>query len=71
MSTSYSEAQIQIQSSCPPPTKERFKGKIIHTSEFVNAKKNAGKKVVIIGAGTSAHDVAADYVKDGAGEVVC
>ena len=42
----------------------------MHTSEFITAKNNAGKKVVIIGAGTSAHDVAADHVENGVGEVV-
>jgi len=49
---------------------ESFKGEVIHTSEFINAKNNAGKKVVIIGAATSAHDVAADHVLNGVGEVV-
>jgi len=49
---------------------ESFKGEIIHTSEFISARNNAGKKVVIIGAGTSAHDVAADHVENGVGEVV-
>jgi len=49
---------------------ESFKGEVIHTSEFLNAKNSAGKKVVIIGAGTSAHDVAADLVRDDVGEVV-
>ena len=42
----------------------------MHTSEFISANNNAGKKVVIIGAGTSAHDVAADHVENGVGEVV-
>ena len=49
---------------------ETFKGEVIHTSEFVSAKNNAGKKVVIIGSGTSAHDVAADHVENNVGEVV-
>lgn len=31
---------------------------------------NVGKKVVIIGTGTSAHDVAADHVGNGVSEVV-
>jgi len=42
----------------------------MHSSKFISARNNAGKKVVIIGAGTSAHDVAADHVKNGVGEVV-
>ena len=53
-----------------PKTQGKFKGEILHTTEFTSANKNAGKKVVIIGAGTSAHDVAEDHVKSGAGEVV-
>ena len=51
-------------------TQESFKGEIIHSSLFRNAKKNAGKKVLIIGAGVSAHDIAADHVEHGVGEVV-
>ena len=51
-------------------TQENFKGEILHTTEFVSANNNAGKKVVIIGTGTSAHDVAEDHVKNGVGEIV-
>lgn len=51
-------------------TQESFEGEIIHTSKFTSAKNNSGKKVVIIGAGSSAHDVAADHVENGVGEVV-
>ena len=54
-----------------PETQESFKGEIIHTSEHTSARNNAGKKVVVIGAGVSAHDVAADHVENGVGEVVC
>ncbi|KAF9780086.1 FAD/NAD(P)-binding domain-containing protein [Thelephora terrestris] len=49
--------------------KENFKGEVFHTAEFISAKKNVGKKVVIIGCGVSAHDVAADHVENGVGEV--
>ena len=49
---------------------ESFKGEIFHTAEFVNAKNNVGKKVVIIGTGVSAHDVAADHVENGVSEIV-
>ena len=53
-----------------PRTQESFKGEIIHTSKFTNAKNNAGKRVVIIGAGSSAHDVAMDHVENDVVEVV-
>ena len=54
----------------PPVNQESFKGEIFHTAEFVNAKNNVGKKVVIIGTGVSAHDVAADHVENGVSEIV-
>ena len=53
-----------------PKTQGKFKGEVLHTTEFTSANKNAGKKVVIIGAGNSAHDVAEDHVNNGVGEVV-
>lgn len=51
-------------------TQQKFKGEVVHASNFVNADKNAGKKVFIVGAGTTAHDIAADHVENGVGEVV-
>ncbi|KAJ7292438.1 hypothetical protein C8J57DRAFT_1265861 [Mycena rebaudengoi] len=37
-----------------------FKGQILHSTQHKRAADHAGKKVVIIGACTSAHDIAAD-----------
>jgi len=39
---------------------DRFKGKIIHSSRFGSAVDVASKSVVVVGAGTSAHDIAQD-----------
>jgi hypothetical protein len=47
---------------------EKFKGEIVHSSKFKNAKGNAGKRVLVIGAGISAHDIASDHVNHGAGK---
>ncbi|KIK43949.1 hypothetical protein CY34DRAFT_803284 [Suillus luteus UH-Slu-Lm8-n1] len=42
-----------------------FKGQILHSSKHNLASDHAGKKVVVIGACTSAHDICADYVENG------
>jgi putative flavoprotein involved in K+ transport len=39
---------------------DRFKGEIIHSSRFGSAVDVASKSVVVVGAGTSAHDIAQD-----------
>ncbi|KAF9652136.1 FAD/NAD(P)-binding domain-containing protein [Thelephora ganbajun] len=51
------------------PGKEKFKGEMIHTSKFKSAKENAGKRVLVVGAGTSGHDIAWEHVNCGAAEV--
>jgi len=48
------------------PTLERFKGKVLHTSEFGDGAQWRGKDVLILGTGTSAHDVAQDLHGHGA-----
>lgn len=50
----------------PIPTLEKFKGQILHTSEFSNGAAWRGKNVLILGTGTSAHDVAQDLHGHGA-----
>ncbi|KAL4247718.1 hypothetical protein ABKN59_008249 [Abortiporus biennis] len=47
------------------PGKEEFQGQVLHSTEHKKAKDHLGKKVVIVGACTSAHDIAADYVENG------
>ncbi|GBE89505.1 FAD/NAD-binding domain-containing protein [Sparassis crispa] len=43
---------------------ERFKGTVMHSSHYKNSIGYGGKKVIVIGAGNSAHDVAADLAAD-------
>lgn len=46
------------------PGSDSFKGKLIHLSEFRNAKPFSGK-AVIIGSGTAGHDIAKDCLDGG------
>lgn len=43
-----------------------FKGDVLHTAEFSDGEKWRGKKALILGTGTSAHDVAHDLYSYGA-----
>ncbi|KAJ7068507.1 hypothetical protein C8F01DRAFT_1247008 [Mycena amicta] len=47
------------------PGMDDFKGQILHSSQHHKATDHAGKKVVVIGACTSAHDICADYYEHG------
>lgn len=44
----------------------KFRGPLIHSAAFRNAKGSKGKKVVIVGACNSAQDAARDYLLNGA-----
>jgi cation diffusion facilitator CzcD-associated flavoprotein CzcO len=45
---------------------ETFRGKILHSSRFSSEVDVEGKSVVVVGAGTSAHDIAQDvYLRGG------
>ena len=46
---------------------EEFEGEVIHAFEYTTAKKYAGKKVVVVGAATSGHDIAFDMANHGVG----
>ena len=48
--------------------KEKFQGVILHTSQFVSGQDYVGKKVVVVGSSTSAHDVAKDLYDHGVGK---
>jgi hypothetical protein len=48
------------------PTLERFKGEVIHSSAYTSAEARKDKRVLIIGTGTSAHDMAQDLQSNGA-----
>ena len=45
---------------------EHFKGPVIHTADYKTADPWVGKNVVVLGTGTSAHDVAQDLCEHGA-----
>ncbi|KAJ7168902.1 hypothetical protein C8R46DRAFT_1163015 [Mycena filopes] len=47
------------------PGMDVFKGQILHSIQHKRAMDHAGKKVVIVGACTSAHDIAVDYYNHG------
>ncbi|KAL3470485.1 hypothetical protein BJX99DRAFT_267399 [Aspergillus californicus] len=50
------------------PGQDQFEGEIYHTSRHDDAAKHAckGKNVVVVGTGTSGHDIAEDYCRNGA-----
>ncbi|KAJ7511132.1 hypothetical protein B0H11DRAFT_1954105 [Mycena galericulata] len=47
------------------PGMDRFQGEILHSTQHKRATDHAGKKVVVVGACTSAHDLAVDYYEHG------
>ncbi|KAJ7648501.1 hypothetical protein B0H17DRAFT_1103099 [Mycena rosella] len=47
------------------PGMDEFKGQLLHTSQHKKATDHLGKKVVVIGACTSAHDICSDYFQHG------
>jgi cation diffusion facilitator CzcD-associated flavoprotein CzcO len=49
------------------PSQDEFQGQILHSTQHKDALDHAGKKVAVIGACTSAHDLAADYADHGVG----
>lgn len=48
------------------PGLDDFSGAVIHSSRFVGGSEYAGKKALVIGTGTSGHDVAQDLHSHGA-----
>lgn len=47
------------------PGAEEFKGKILHSFHYTRAKEYEGKKVVVVGACTSGHDISKDLADHG------
>ena len=47
---------------------EEFEGEVIHAFHYTTAKKYVGKKVVVVGAATSGHDIAFDLATHGIGQ---
>jgi len=46
--------------------REHFQGEVLHASEYKSAAGYAGKRVVVVGTGTSAHDIMEDLWEHGA-----
>lgn len=51
------------------PSLKEFGGKVIHSSEYSDASDWAEAKVIIVGTGNSAHDIAQDLTSHGAAAV--
>ncbi|GBE79335.1 hypothetical protein SCP_0205330 [Sparassis crispa] len=47
------------------PEQERFKGQVLHSSQFTSPESFRGKKVVVVGACSSAHDISRDCMNYG------
>jgi cation diffusion facilitator CzcD-associated flavoprotein CzcO len=52
--------------SPPFPKLEKFKGKVIHSADYVNAKAFAGQSVLVIGMGNTGAEIALDLAEGGA-----
>jgi hypothetical protein len=48
------------------PTLENFRGKVLHSTQFEDGAAWQGKRAIIIGTGTSGHDIAQDLYSNGA-----
>ncbi|KAG6810447.1 hypothetical protein H0H92_011820 [Tricholoma furcatifolium] len=47
------------------PGMDSFKGQLLHSNRHKSAADHVGKKVVVVGACTSAHDICVDYFEQG------
>ena len=48
------------------PTLRNFRGTILHSSQYADSEAWRGKKALVIGSGTSGHDIAQDLYSSGA-----
>jgi putative flavoprotein involved in K+ transport len=46
-----------------------FAGEVLHAAEYRNAEPYRGRDVLVVGTGASAHDIALDLIRNGAGRV--
>jgi putative flavoprotein involved in K+ transport len=51
------------------PGAESFAGRIVHSSQYDGGAGWTGRHCVVLGSGTSGHDICADLVESGAGQV--
>ncbi|CCH42836.1 putative dimethylaniline monooxygenase [Wickerhamomyces ciferrii] len=49
----------------PFPNQDAFKGQIVHSSQHGTGSDWIGKKALVVGACTSAHDISADFANNG------
>jgi cation diffusion facilitator CzcD-associated flavoprotein CzcO len=47
----------------------RFRGEVIHSKDFITPTPYAGKNAIVIGSGTSGHDIAQELYCNGVGKV--
>lgn len=48
---------------------DKFKGTIVHSSQHKTGRDWVGKKAVVVGACTSAHDISKDFYDQGVGSI--
>jgi cation diffusion facilitator CzcD-associated flavoprotein CzcO len=48
------------------PNEAEFAGEVLHSSSFTDPAEYAGRRVLVVGASNSAHDIAHDLVENGA-----
>jgi cation diffusion facilitator CzcD-associated flavoprotein CzcO len=53
----------------PWPGRDRFGGPIVHSGDYRNARPFAGRRALVVGAGSSALDICIDLVEGGAASV--
>lgn len=53
------------------PGLDQFPGRVIHSHDFRNASHFKGKRVLVVGAGLSAEDIALQCLKYGAENIIC
>jgi len=47
------------------PGKELFRGSVLHSTQYTSVEDYKGKKVIVVGAGNSGHDIAHDFCYHG------
>ena len=65
MATGYSNSPVRPSW----PGQEGFGGEVVHASEYRNARPFAGRDVLVVGAGNSGAEIAADLAEGGAAAV--
>lgn len=53
----------------PWPGRERYAGRLIHSSAYANAAPYVGQRVLVVGAGNSGAEIATDLIENGAASV--